>query len=543
MKNRRHGVVLLLVLVVVTMLTLGSLVFADLMLGEHRAAQAFARKEQARCFAKSGAELARQFLDRTADDQLSDGGLYDNSQRFANQLVANDDSARQRGRFTIIAPKIEDTGFNGVRNGLQDESAKINLAALLNWDKPSGISSSAGAGGTPTSGSASTSGATSTSGSGASSGDESGQADESVAKTMLMGLPNMTADVADAILDYIDTDDNPRDQGAEIDYYSSLPHGYAPRNAPPVSIEELLLVRGVTPELLFGQDAAKMGYSGSGSTDGTLTGIDNSDGSMDHGWAAYLTLWSSESTLMGDGSQKINLNDKDLATLYTSLSSTLDQSSADFIIAYRLGGGTLDSSGHIDTSTLENAQAINTISSPLDLIGVTVRGQGTTGSQNAVKNPFTSDPSAMSDYLPKLFEYCTTVTPGKSIPGRININQAPRVILQTIPGMTSDMVEQIIANRQPDLASSSAQATHTCPAWPLIEGVIPLETMKKMMPYINAGGSVFRAQVIGHFERGTPVSRLEVILDATQHPTRVLFWKEMGTGGFPGETSAALGER
>ena len=147
----------------------------------------------------------------------------------------------------------------------------------------------------------------------------------------------------------------------------------------------------------------------------------------------------------------------------------------------------------------------------------------------------------MGTYLPKLFDNCTTVS-GTSIQGRININQAPRTVLMCIPGMTSDLADQIISNRQPDPAAATAKPDQTCPAWPLIEGIMPLATMKAMLPYITAGGSVYRAQIIGHFDKGNPVARLEVILDATQHPTRVLFWKDMShlAGGFPGEVAGAL---
>ena len=77
--DRRRGVVLLLVLIVVTMLALGSLGFAELMLNEHRAAQTASRQSQARAFAESGAEVARQFLDRYPDDIQTAGGLYDNA--------------------------------------------------------------------------------------------------------------------------------------------------------------------------------------------------------------------------------------------------------------------------------------------------------------------------------------------------------------------------------------------------------------------------------------------------------------------------------
>ena len=158
------------------------------------------------------------------------------------------------------------------------------------------------------------------------------------------------------------------------------------------------------------------------------------------------------------------------------------------------------------------------------------------------QTPLPPTPRRWATYLPQLFDNCTTVS-GTAIPGRININQASRTVLLCIPGMTSDLADQIISNRVPDPASAAAKPDQTCPAWPLIEGIMPLATMKTMLPYITAGGSVYRAQIIGHFDKGNPVARLEVILDATQHPTRVLFWKDMShlTGGFPGETSSGDG--
>ncbi len=151
------------------MLTLSTGFFASLMLNEHRAAQNASRQSQARAFAESGAEVARQFLDRTDDDQQSAGGLYDNPQRFYNQIVADDDTPRDQGRFTVLAPKIDDTAIEGARYGLQDESARINLATILNYDKSSGSASS--------------------------DGDDA--ADNTNAHAMLMGLPGMTDAAAD----------------------------------------------------------------------------------------------------------------------------------------------------------------------------------------------------------------------------------------------------------------------------------------------------------------------------------------------------------
>ena len=152
----------------------------------------------------------------------------------------------------------------------------------------------------------------------------------------------------------------------------------------------------------------------------------------------------------------------------------------------------------------------------------------------------------MNTYLPALFDNCTTVS-GTSIPGQVNLNQASRIVLMSIPGMTSDIADQIISNRVPDptSASASSRPDQTCPAWPLIEGIVPLATMKTMLPYVNAGGSVYRAQIIGQFDKESPVDRLEVILDSTQHPTRVLFWKDKGilSGPFPGETGGTTSDK
>jgi type II secretory pathway component PulK len=57
-----------------------------------------------------------------------------------------------------------------------------------------------------------------------------------------------------SILDWIDPDDNPRVQGAESDFYQSYwpDHPYNAKNGPIDDLSELLLIRGVTPELFWG---------------------------------------------------------------------------------------------------------------------------------------------------------------------------------------------------------------------------------------------------------------------------------------------------
>jgi len=69
-----------------------------------------------------------------------------------------------------------------------------------------------------------------------------------------LGLEGEARDVVvDSILDWRDPDDLYRLNGAENDYYQSLPEPYRCKNGNLDSVEELLLVRGVTPDLFYGK--------------------------------------------------------------------------------------------------------------------------------------------------------------------------------------------------------------------------------------------------------------------------------------------------
>ena len=60
--------------------------------------------------------------------------------------------------------------------------------------------------------------------------------------------------LVDSILDWRDEDDLHRLNGAESDYYLSLSPSYTAKNGPFDSVEELLWVRGATPEIFYGQE-------------------------------------------------------------------------------------------------------------------------------------------------------------------------------------------------------------------------------------------------------------------------------------------------
>ncbi|MBP7926575.1 MAG: general secretion pathway protein GspK, partial [Desulfobulbus sp.] len=64
----------------------------------------------------------------------------------------------------------------------------------------------------------------------------------------------------DALADWVDTDSRERLQGAEEEYYRARTPAHGCRNGPVSQLGELLLVRGMTPALLFG-DAEQEGLA------------------------------------------------------------------------------------------------------------------------------------------------------------------------------------------------------------------------------------------------------------------------------------------
>ncbi len=83
--------------------------------------------------------------------------------------------------------------------------------------------------------------------------------------------------IIDCIIDWLDRDDLHKMNGAEDDYYRSLSPPYECKDGPFDTVEELLMVKGITPEILFGSD-----YAGEEEQRGSYPGI-----------AKFLTVWGS----------------------------------------------------------------------------------------------------------------------------------------------------------------------------------------------------------------------------------------------------------
>jgi general secretion pathway protein K len=156
---------------------------------------------------------------------------------------------------------------------------------------------------------------------------------------------NSLSVVSDSIQDWIDRDDAPRPAGAESDYYQGLTPAYYAKNAPMDNISELLLVKGVTPEMYYGANATNMQ-----TTFHNKLGFGNAPGQEPQyafGLADVFTPFSSG---------KINVNTADANVL--QLVPGMDTTSAQNILKFRAGPDGVD--GTEDDTPFQNVGQIAT---------------------------------------------------------------------------------------------------------------------------------------------------------------------------------------
>lgn len=194
------GIALLMVLWVLTVLMVIVLSFSYMTRTETQAAVAFQQGVEKKFLAEAGVERAIMEI------------IYARMNQNIQIIADGNEPWRTDGTpYTVAA------GNNHFSVSITDESGKINLNTLTD---ASGI----------------------------------------ILKDLLMnsGVQEAEADIiVDSVLDWKDADDLARLHGAESDYYQSLPNPYKAKNANFETPEELLLVRGMTPVILYGDGTKK----------------------------------------------------------------------------------------------------------------------------------------------------------------------------------------------------------------------------------------------------------------------------------------------
>jgi type II secretory pathway component PulK len=511
--NKRRGVVLVAVLIVVASLSLAGYHYSDLMMAESKASEYAHRSVQARAFAESGIHYAAAMLaNPDSYNGILGGNPWNNPAAFQGQSVQGENNLQ--GYFSIIAPpSLDDTGnLNAPYFGAGDEGAKINLNAVMKLD---------------------------------STGQK--------LHDILVKLPNMTEDIANSIVAWMGGQVGIQNGGATNDAYMSLTSPYRCKNGPIDSIDELLLVQGVTRDLLYGAD-----WNRNGMQDANESNING----FDRGWSAYLTVHSREQNSDPTGKPYVFLNNKDLTQLSTDLTAAgLSDNMMKFIIMYRqygtsssnstsvnlvggMGnlavtlkvGGSTTVKGDLGSFPLDVTKSpSNSFKSLFDLVGATISidGPDPNNKNKKITTVYSSplnDASQLADQLPKLCSAATVVA-DPEIPARVNVNTAPMAVLTALPGLTDSDVQKIMSTR-PQLSSTDvANQNFSSVAWLLTDAQLSVSTLQKLEKYITARTQVYRVQSIGYFDGKGPAVRLEAVIDTNAGRPRIIAWRDLSELG------------
>jgi type II secretory pathway component PulK len=334
--------------------------------------------------------------------------------------------------------------------------------------------------------------------------DETSKINLNVApREVLLKLPRMTEEMADAIIDWRDTDSTIGAAGAEDSYYASLPVPYKCKNAPFESLEELLYVRGITPEILFGEDVNLNGRLESNENDGDEHWPpDNRDGRLDPGLWSLVTCWSHDPNLTAEGGRRTNIN---TATQNLLQQAGFTANEIQTLNGVKLNRGPFPSIAH--------------------LAGDPSRGWPAVLTRDRFKE--------LCDRL--------TVLDLEDVPGLVNLNTAPKQVLLALPGITEEIALKLVSNRTPQGNDLSKMG------W-LLDVVEP-SVLVQFANSVTFRSYQFRIHAVGRVgtpaedlaraggdapERPRAFRRMVAVFDAKAEPKpRLLYWKDQTRLGLP----------
>jgi type II secretory pathway component PulK len=524
---QRSGVVLITVLIVLAVLLLVGYQYLNLMNAESNAAVVSGRVTQSRYLADSGVHYASFLLAYPQTQGVSDGtdtdsyrvwpgSVYDNSDLFHARPVNGPSGVK--GYFSIVSRRDpasdQQASSIGYRFGVEDENGKISLNAIRQLIRKDSSM-------------------------------------ESKIKTILLAIPNIDEDKANAVINWSKEGGTP-DPG-EASYYSSL--GYQAKGGPYDTLDEMLLVKGWTPKLLYGNDKNRNGRLDPDEDDGS--------GAVDLGFQKYFTVYSRELNVDSTGQQRINLMSSDLVDLKTKLDAALGTDISNYLILARTtkqqaipqGGisaitgmmrnnrpgpvpqGVAIQQGKIAITDVSKLRADSSVkyTTLWDFMDqyIAFSPPGNPGPQSqpvSMVSPFQSgDKEKLRTSLALLFDKCS-LDADYEIPARININTAPADVLSAL-GINQADIEKLLEHRpSPDMDPSTIPYYKT-PAWLVTEAELGVDVLKLFSPYITTYSQVYRFQVVGYYELRGPQVRLEVVVDANNGRPRILHWRDLSDLG------------
>ncbi|HXD86666.1 MAG TPA: hypothetical protein VN641_09240 [Urbifossiella sp.] len=546
--QNRPGYVLVAVLIVSVVLSLAAYQFTELMTAEYRAAARSCDAVQAREAAVSGVHYAAAMLadPTTFTTELGGNPFIDGA--FQPQIVRQGVGPRTQANCQLIAVAPDGNGGYVARYGaVTDEAGKLNINALILAD-PSGEMLAAAL----------------------TALQQALQASQKPCGSLL------TANAIDAIVDWVDGDDDPRTNGAESSSYQGK--GFKAKNGPLNSLDELLFVQGVTPQLLYGTDRNRNGVDDEGS-----------GSQFDRGLSDYITVYGRELNMDSLGVLRENVNasePEDLPGLYTRLQSRVGPDLAAYIMAYRLFGGsavqmnaattgsgqsnnsngpTMGSTSDADAAVQAAISAGTTqpkgrLKSLTALINTQVTLPKPAGADNntptiVVACPL-NDPGQLPTLIGALYDAASTTVDVELAP-RININTAPKEVLMALIAMSGSSASAALASSGSSAGTTAATASlasaagaaglqesdidniiaqrdglnpgdpaTTSGAWVIGAGISPT-VFAAIEKYVSGRTMVYRVHSMGYFTQGGPAARVEAVIDTNQGAPRILYFRDL----------------
>jgi type II secretory pathway component PulK len=316
--------------------------------------------------------------------------------------------------------------------------------------------------------------------------DEAGKINlNSASLEMLQRLPGMTAELAASIIDWRDADSDVTTGGAESEYYLLQPRPYQCKNAPLETVDEVLLIKGASEELLYGEDTNLNGFLDDCENDGDVSEPpDNRNGRLDPGFYAYVTVYSEEANVDAQGNTRLNVNDAaSRSTLQTTLQKAVGEDRA------------LEILGRISTNP--------NYSNILDFSyqsGMTFK-----------------EFSPIADQL--------TTSSAQTLPGLVNVNTAPKEVLMCLPGLEESDVEDMLSYRSAnsDLLTSIAWVTQ----------VLDRDKAVGIGSYITVRSFQYSADIVCLSGNGRAYKRYKAVVDMRGTSPRVVYWRSLTHFGWP----------
>jgi DNA uptake protein ComE-like DNA-binding protein len=355
----------------------------DLLGGKH-----FGDRIQAHYLALAGIEKAKALLYKSAKDRSHSGKnhtgeFYDSAKDFREIEFA-------RGTYSVLRRARADEG-GGVIYGVADEESRLNL--------------------------------------------NTADADA------LQKIQGLGSDVAAAILGW-------RGQGnaGETDYYLALRPPYKPRGGPFETIRELLMVRGVSSDLLLGNDVHQNGLldaleDGSGEKNNSPQ-FQNSISANDLGWAGNLTVDSGGKNVNAAGESRVNIQSASESALGAVRGITPEIAKA--IVAYRGQNRFSSIADLLDVTPPQNNENANNRN------GNSRGGRNRNANNNSAPDDSSggSNRRVIDENLFSQIADDVTVSSDETFSGLINLNTAGADVLACLPGVDRNLAQAIIAHRQ-----------------------------------------------------------------------------------------------